>query len=178
MEYELIDFTIETGDEKSLSVNRVVHDNSEVDYNTTIEYDEQGIPKGFSKAEIKQREKIIKDFYAKWIQCNPSKKIWNDSLSDYIHVKFASINETFAKASRTYESTCAIFRLDEILKTAIVIEEHTVKHNKNQKVYEKMLEMKALEKVKLTVGLQRTSQEFVQYCISVPTNEKSSSKKR
>ena len=38
------------------------------------------IPIGTRKEDIKVREKIIKDFYAKWISENPEKKIWNDNL--------------------------------------------------------------------------------------------------
>lgn len=35
------------------------------------------IPTGTSKEDIKVREKIIKDFYARWISEHPDKKIWN-----------------------------------------------------------------------------------------------------
>ena len=35
------------------------------------------IPTGTRKEDIKVREKIIKNFYAKWISEHPDKKIWN-----------------------------------------------------------------------------------------------------
>ena len=69
------------------------------------------IPKGKTREEIKIREKIIKDFYAKWIANNPSKSVWNESLKATIKVKFISINETYEHAARSYESTLAVLRL-------------------------------------------------------------------
>jgi hypothetical protein len=35
------------------------------------------IPQGKTKEEIRQREKIIKDFYASWNAANPTKHIYN-----------------------------------------------------------------------------------------------------
>lgn len=184
IEYELLDldWNLEYVFEEQ-EIGSMIKDDSEIleSSNEPIEFktDENKIPLGTSKEEIKIREKLIKDFYAHWIEKNPSKKVWNEYLKADIHVKFVSINETFAKAARTYESTCAVFLLDEILKTAIKISETTPKNNKNQKAYEKMLLMKALEKVKLIVGLQKSTQEYVQYCITSPTgNEKMPIEKR
>lgn len=153
----------------------VVADDTELEYiasgSNGIKYDANHIPLGNTKEEIKMRERIIKEFYARWIEQNPSKKVYNEYLKAFIHVKFISINETFAKAARNYESTCAVLMLDEILKSAVLISEVPAKRNNNQKAYEKMLLMKALEKVKLTVGLQRTTQEYVQYCVTAPTEK-------
>ena len=59
------------------------------------------IPTGTRKEDIKVREKIIKDFYAKWISENPKQKIWNDNLQDYICVLL--INETYNKEARRHE---------------------------------------------------------------------------
>lgn len=170
-EYELIDFAwsmeydFEEGETGSM-----VRDEGETpeEEAALIEFDENGIPKGQSKKEIKMREKIIKDFYAQWIASNPTKKVRNENLKVDIYVKFASINETFAKAARTYKSTCAVFRLSEILRTSILVKELDPKNNKNQRPYEKMLQMRAFDNVKLIVGLQRSTQEHVQYSITVP----------
>ena len=130
------------------------------------------IPTGHTKEDIKAREKLIKNFYALWIADHPDKKVWNKSLSAYINVKFLSINETYEKASRTYESTLAVFRLTEILKSAVKIGEQPAKRNtRNQKQFEKLLIMK-YEEIKLTVGLQRSNQDLVQYCITVPQQPK------
>ena len=128
----------------------------------------QDIPKGRSKEEIKTREQLIKDFYARWIAEHPDKKVLNFALGKYICVKFLSINETYEKAARSYESTLAVFRLTEILQKATFVEELPAKRNtRNQKQFEKLLVMRCGE-VKLTVGLQRSNHDLVQYCITVP----------
>ena len=127
------------------------------------------IPAGHTREDIKAREKLIKDFYAQWISEHPEKKIWNRSLGAFIYVKFLSINETYEKASRSYESTLSVFRLTEILEGAVKTGEQPAKRNtRNQKPFEKLLIMKYGE-VKLTVGLQRSNQDLVQYCITVPS---------
>lgn len=128
------------------------------------------IPIGRTKEDIKAREKVIKDFYAQWISENPEKKVFNVHLKQYIHVKFLSINETYEKAARNYESTLAVLRLTEILRNAVMLpnsERPAKRDTKNQKQFEKMFIMQ-LSDIKLTVGLQRSNQELVQYCISVP----------
>ena len=128
----------------------------------------QDIPAGRTKEEIKAREQIIKEFYAQWIAEHPDKKILNVALGKYICVKFLSINETYEKAARNYESTLAVFRLTKILQNATLIEELPAKRNtRNQKQFEKLLVMQ-YEDIKLTVGLQRSNQDLVQYCITVP----------
>lgn len=133
-----------------------------------IEYDADGIPMGRSKVEIKMREKAIKEFYVRWISENPEKKVWNKALSNYILVKYISINETYEKAARSYESTKAIFRLTDILENALLINEKpSKKNNKNQKSFSKILIM-GYERIKLTVGFQKNTSENVQYCITVP----------
>ena len=126
------------------------------------------IPKGRTKADIQAREKLIKDFYAQWNVEHPDKKVWNRNMGVFIHVKFISINETYEKAARNYESTLAVFRLTEILENAVEVgEKPTDPNTRNQKPYEKMIVLKHGE-VKLMVGLQRSNQEMVQYCITVP----------
>lgn len=164
MEFELIDIFFEPEDSSEL---RIVKDDSTLSYGP-MSYDENGIPKGNSREEIKIREKCIKDFYAKWIEVHPDKKVWNENLNAYIYVKFKSINETYSKAARTYDSTRAVFLLDEILRTSVLVKEMEPKHNENQRPYEKMLLMSALDNVRLIVGLQHSTQEHVQYSITVP----------
>ena len=128
----------------------------------------QDIPIGRTKEDIKTREKIIKDFYAKWIAEHPDKKVFNVSLAKFICVMFLSINETYEKAARSYESTMAVFRLTEILQNATFVEELPAKRNtRNQKQFKKLLVMQH-QNIKLTVGLQRSNQDLVQYCITVP----------
>ena len=129
------------------------------------------IPTGRAKDDIKAREKMIKDFYAKWISSHPEKKIFNKNLKAFINVKFLSVNETYEKASRSKESTEAVFRLTEILENAVKVGEKPAKRDtKNQKQFEKLILMQ-YGNVKLTVGLQRSNQEYVQYCITVPQQQ-------
>lgn len=126
------------------------------------------IPLGRTKEDIKARERLIKDFYSQWIAKHPDKKVWNRSLGAFIHVKFLSINETYEKAARNHESTLAVFRLTEILEKAIVIGEKTINpKTRNQKQFKKLIVLR-LDNVKLTIGLQRSTNELVQYYITVP----------
>lgn len=124
------------------------------------------IPSGNSKEEVKLREQIIKDFYAGWIAENPDKKVWNDDLNDFILVKYLSITETAEKAARQYESTLAVLKLSELLrKSKKVAEVPPKKGTKNQKPFIKMIIMQ-LDNIKMTVGLQKTTGDKVQYCIT------------
>ena len=124
------------------------------------------IPQGNSREEVKQRDQIIKDFYAGWIAENPEKKMWNDDLQDYILVKYLSITETAEKAARQYESTLAVMRLSELLtKSKKVAEVPPKKGTKNQKPFLKMYIMQ-LDNIKMKVGLQKSTGDKVQYCIT------------
>ena len=124
------------------------------------------IPQGNSREEVKKRDQIIKDFYAGWIAENPEKKMWNDDLQDYILVKYLSITETAEKAARQYESTLAVMRLSELLtKSKKVAEVPPKKGTKNQKPFLKMYIMQ-LDNIKMTVGLQKSTGDKVQYCIT------------
>ena len=75
-------------------------------------------------------------------------------------------NETYNKAARRYESTLAVFRLTEVMEKAILKEEKKTKPgDKNQKPYSKLLIM-LHDDIKLTVGVQKSTQEKVQYCLT------------
>ena len=124
------------------------------------------IPQGNSREEVKLRDQIIKDFYAQWIAENPEKKMWNEDLQDYILVKYLSITETAEKAARQYESTLAVMRLSELLtKSKKVAEVPPKKNTRNQKPFLKMYIMQ-LDNIKMTVGLQKSTGDKVQYCIT------------
>ena len=124
------------------------------------------IPQGNSREEVKLRDQIIKDFYAGWIAENPEKKMWNEDLQDYILVKYLSITETAEKAARQYESTLAVMRLSELLtKSKKVAEVPPKKGTKNQKPFLKMYIMQ-FDNIKMTVGLQKSTGDKVQYCIT------------
>ena len=124
------------------------------------------IPSGNNREDIKQRDKLIKDFYARWIAEHPDKKMWNEDLHDYIFVKYLSINETAEKAARKYESTLAVMRLSELLRHSRKVAEVPPKRGtKNQKPFLKMYIMQ-LDDVKMMVGLQKSTGDKVQYCIT------------
>ena len=124
------------------------------------------IPKGNSPDDIRARKHIIDDFYANWNAANPDKKIWNNSLKDYIYVKYQSINETKGHAALTYSSTCAVFELTEMLSKAIVVKRKGAKTNdKNQKAYDQMIIM-SYKGIRLLVGHQTSKDQYVQYCIT------------
>ena len=124
------------------------------------------IPTGKTRPEIRAREKIIKDFYAKWISVNPSKSVWNKSLKADIKVKQISYNETHEHAARSYESTMAVFQLTEILSKAVKVTSGPKKEgNKNQKAFSRMITLR-YKHIRLIVGYQKSTGEYVQYSIS------------
>ncbi|MBR6972258.1 MAG: hypothetical protein IKH89_05880 [Bacteroidales bacterium] len=130
------------------------------------------IPKGSSREDIKARRQIIKDFYAKWIAEHPDKKVWNNSLSAFIHVKFLSINEALGHAPKSFEATSAQMHLSEILSDAINYAKRPPKHgDKNQKSFEKMIFLR-WGNSRVLVGLQKSTQEYVLYYISGGSQKK------
>ena len=124
------------------------------------------VPQGDSCEDIKTRKQIIKDFYASWNASHPDKKVWNKSLRDYIYVKYLSINETIGHASISYDSTMAVIRLTEILEMAVVVKTGAAKSNdKNQRPFDQMIVMMH-QGIRLLVGHQKSTGEYVQYCIT------------
>jgi len=129
------------------------------------------IPRGQTKEEILQRERIIRDFYATWNAVNPTKHIFNTALNDFIHVRFLSMHETARHASTSYESTLAVTFLTEILEKATVEKRVKPKPNsQNQKRFSEIIVMKYSKQmfgqIKLTVGVLRGSRQKIQYCIT------------
>ena len=129
------------------------------------------IPEDNSVASIKIREQIIREFYRKWKEKNPSQRKFNLSLKEYINIRMVSIIETSEHAAKNYLSTLAVLQLDAIL---IGAKKKSVKKpkdgNKNQKPFEKMLlmeyELTGIGVIKMTVGVRRRTHEKVQYCIT------------
>ena len=76
------------------------------------------IPQGNNIADIKEREKIIRDFYREWKEKNPSQRKFNLSLKEYINIRMLSIVETSEHAAKSYLSTLAVLQLDSILTGA------------------------------------------------------------
>lgn len=124
------------------------------------------IPRGNSREDIKARKQIIKDIYAAWIAEHPDKKVYNKSLKANIHVKFLSINETLGHASVSYESTMAVLNLTDLLSNAVIAKTKPAKTNdRNQRPFSQMVFLYRGD-IRLIVGKQRTTGEYVQYCIT------------
>ena len=69
------------------------------------------IPSGNSREEVMIRDKAIKDFYASWNAEHPDKKMWNEDLQDYIHIRFLSIKDIQLNGFAEFKtnSTSSIF---------------------------------------------------------------------
>ena len=128
------------------------------------------VPTGNTKEDIKERKNIIIRFYQEWKSKNPSQKRYNLNLQDYINIRNISMVETSAHASKSYLSTLAVLQLDAVLTNAKKIKIENAKANKNQKPFNKVIMMEcllpAIGTVRLVVGIKRSSQEKVQYCIT------------
>ena len=134
------------------------------------------IPEGNTIDEIKQRERIIRDFYREWKEKNPSQRKFNLSLKEYINIRMVSIVETSEHAAKNYLSTLAVLQLDAILIGARKVSVKKAKpNNKNQQPFERMMimeyDMMGICTVKMTVGVRRRTQEKVQYCITAISNK-------
>jgi tRNA splicing ligase len=134
------------------------------------------IPEGNTLDEIKERERIIREFYHEWKERNPLQRKYNLALKEYINIRMVSIVETSEHAAKSYLSTLAVLQLDAILVGAKKISIKKVKpNNKNQQPFERMMimeyELVGIGAVKMTVGVRRRTQEKVQYCITAISNK-------
>lgn len=131
---------------------------------------EDVIPQGNSSDEIKCRKKMIEDYYRQWQVDNPSKRVYNRNLRDYINVRQISVIETAEHASKRYLSTLAVLQLDAILACARKVAVSRPKKNSNQSEFKAMIEMRhhcpGIGAVKLTVGIRMKSAMKIQYCIT------------
>ena len=129
------------------------------------------LPVGDTTEERRERNRLIRQFYYQWMDRNESRKVFNKSLNDYIHIKYISVNETAGHASLRYLSTLAVLQLDAILPNAVLKEKKAIKRGtKNQKGFSSILIMEyycpAIGLVRLTVGQKRNDGAKVQYCIT------------
>ena len=134
------------------------------------------IPVGNTLDEIKERERIIREFYREWKEKNPLQRKYNLALKEYINIRMVSIVETSEHAAKSYLSTLAVLQLDAILVGAKKVSiKKTKTNNKNQQPFERMMIMEydlvGIGTVKMTVGVRRRTQEKVQYCITAISNK-------
>ncbi len=128
------------------------------------------IPRGDTPEEIKQRTDLIWKFYQEWKRDNPTQRVYNNKLKDYINVRQISIDETARHAAKKYLSTLAVLQLDAILACARLIKTVKPENRANQKQFKAMLVMQydcqGLGRVKLLVGIRHKTMLKVQYCIT------------
>ena len=148
-----------------------------------MDLDENGIAKGNTKEDKKQRKQFVVDFYGKWIIANPTKRLYNNSLGAFIEVRFLSLEETAGHASLKYKSTVAVTFLSEIMENSIapkdkkgnIIAEMPRPNVKNQSRFSKLFIMEYVKPsfgpIKLTVGELRGSKQKLQYCITAIEND-------
>lgn len=139
--------------------------------NYVPEVDGNGIPIGQTMEDIRSRQQIISQFYYQWKISHPEKRIFNESLQDYINVRQVSIEEAKEHASKSYKSTLAFLMLNEVLAKAVRMAEVMPKSgNKNQSKFERLIVMayavEGIGTIKLTVGILRSNKNKVQYGIS------------
>lgn len=128
------------------------------------------IPRGSSPEEIKERANIIWRFYQEWKTSNPTQRVFNNRIKDYINVRQVSIDETARHASKKYLSTLAVLQLDAILAFAQRVKTENVEKRHNQRQFKAMIVMlydcPGIGKVKLLVGVRHKTLLKVQYCIT------------
>ncbi len=129
------------------------------------------IPQENSKEALIQRKDIVSQVYRVWTANNPSKRVYNRSLKDYINIRYLSITETVRHAAKTYLSTLAMLQLDTIMRYSVKYGKPKApkKGVKNLASFTLMQEMRCdlvgIGTVKMMVGVKRTG-EKIQYCIT------------
>lgn len=128
------------------------------------------IPQGTTPTEIEKRQEIILQFYRDWKIANPTQRIYNNGLKDYINIRKVSISETARHAAKSYLSTLAVMQLDGILACARKVRVGRPKARSSQSIFQAMIEMEhdcpGVGKVKLMVGVRLRTHIKIQYCIT------------
>ena len=128
------------------------------------------IPHGNTQEEIEQRQIIILQFYREWKAANPTQRVYNNALKDFINIRKVSISETARHAAKTYLSTLAVMQLDGILACAKKVRIGKPKARTSQGEFQAMIEMEhdcpGVGKVKLMVGVMFRTHIKIQYCIT------------
>ena len=131
----------------------------------------EDIPIGNSVEERRARQRLIWRFYQQWKNEHPGLSVYNINIRENINIRHISIEETSGHAALTYLSTLAVLQLDQILQNAVLVSEKSVKGDTiNQKMFNKIMLMEhnivGIGRVKLTVGVRRSDNAKVQYCIT------------
>jgi len=141
----------------------------------TIDYKGYKIPTEKTDVAIKERRKIITDFYKKWFGENEKRKIKNVHLNRFIFVNNFSLKETRHWAAYSFQSTMTVLCLSYVLKNAVKTGVVPIKPNtKKQSKFDKMIIMECVVPelrphvitAKLTVGILKISKDKIQYCLT------------
>jgi len=128
------------------------------------------IPQGDTPEDIQKRFDIILQFYRDWKTKNPTQRVFNNALKDYINIRKVSISETARHASKNYLSTLAVMQLDGILACARKVRVCKPKARSSQSKFQAMIEMAhdcpGVGRVKLMVGVKFQTHIKIQYCIT------------
>ena len=128
------------------------------------------IPQENSPEAMQKRTDVILKFYHEWKERNPSQRVYNHNLKDYINVRKISISETARHSAKTYLSTLAVLQLDGILACAKKIRTGKPRDRSNQSSFQAMIEMEhdcpGVGRVKLMVGVRLRTHIKIQYCIT------------
>ena len=128
------------------------------------------IPQGDTPEDVEKRKEIILQFYREWKEANPTQRVYNNGLKDYINIRKVSISETARHAAKTYFSTLAVLQLDGILACARKVRIGKPKARASQSKFQAMIEMEhdcpGVGKVKLMVGVKLRTHIKIQYCIT------------
>ena len=128
------------------------------------------IPRGETPEDIERRKEIILQFYRDWKAANPTQRVYNNGLKDYINIRKVSISETAHHASKSYLSTLAVMQLDGILACARIVRRGRTKARSSQAKFQAMIEMEhncpGVGDVKLMVGVKWHTHIKIQYCIT------------
>lgn len=173
--YELLEISWMLDYDLTTSAGCYVNDDNTIceDNNPSpTELDADGIPVGPSIADIRQRESIISQYMHQWSESHPDRKVHNKALGEYIHIKGKSIGELLQHSSKSYLSTKAVMRLEEVLEEAVPqcevpAKSGTAKQKEFMHLIVMSYEMKGIGVVKVTVGVKRSNQEKVQYGMTV-----------
>ena len=132
--------------------------------------DKDVIPRGNTFEEIEKRKDVILQFYREWKAANPTQRVYNNGLKDYINIRKVSISETARHAAKNYLSTLAVMQLDGILACARKVRIGKPKARSSQSKFQAMIEMEhdcpGVGKVKLMVGVMLRTHIKIQYCIT------------
>ena len=136
-----------------------------------VEIRPEDVPVGDTVEDRRTRHRLIRQFYFYWMGKNKDRRVFNNSLGDYIYIKYISVNETAGHASLRYLSTLAVLQLDAILPNAVLKDSRPVNpKTKNQKGFKRMLIMEhncpGIGLVRLIVGQKACDDSKVQYCIT------------